>query len=267
VLGFTAEEFSWHSPSASAGHTEAEGKQEPDRMTVAQFKISTHTIRPGESESSGNGMSYEGKAVSSRGFTPDGRWLLLVQHDGRLQLAENQFHPDWFHTEHRTLPFKNPGGKIRPLALLPDGKKALMMGESGAIGVWDLESGQEARRLEGLQEPLSSFALSRDGRKLLTSQDDSAVLLWDLEEGKRVRRFERHKDGVGGLAFSVDGTRFVSYGGDRTLRLWDVEGGQQLWQAASLKRLPTAVTFSPDGRRIAVALGHEIQIWDLPNES
>lgn len=263
VIGLTAAEFSWDK-KYEEDSIEKEDKQDQGRVTVSRLAVTAHTVKRGETESSFMTWTHEGKAATARGFSPDGRWLLLVGRDGQLYLVENQLHAGGVQPQLRSLSFKNPGGQFNPLSLLPDGKRALVVGEAGALGVWDLETGQESRRLEGLQSTVNCFALSRDGRKLVTGDASNVVILWDVEAGKQIRRFEGHQGKVRGLAFSHDGARFLSDGEDKSLRIWDVEQGRLLWQLVYPEQAPKAMAFAPEGRKIAVACGKEIQVWELP---
>ena len=49
------------------------------------------------------------------------------------------------------------------------------------VSVWDLETGQDVARVEGLPGQVHQLAFSPDGKRLATSQNNTAVLVWDLD--------------------------------------------------------------------------------------
>jgi WD40 repeat protein len=137
------------------------------------------------------------------------------------------------------------------------------------VGVYDLETGQELRRFQGLRAWPEGFVLSKDGLKLATSDPSaSPIVLWDVASGRKVRELTGHRDGdvphlrgVHVLAISPDGKQLLSAGADKTIRLWDVERGREIRQLAYPENDVTALALSPDGK-IAVASGNIVQLWD-----
>jgi WD40 repeat protein len=52
------------------------------------------------------------------------------------------------------------------------------------VRVWDLETGECLRTLEGHTRSIEAVALHADGRRALTGSMDKTVRVWDLETGK-----------------------------------------------------------------------------------
>ena len=74
-------------------------------------------------------------------------------------------------------------------------------GKDSAIRVWDVETGQEVRKLEGHKGIVWSVAVSPDGRRVLSGGHDLAPILWDAKTGAEIRRFRGHTDLFGCVAF------------------------------------------------------------------
>jgi WD40 repeat protein len=55
--------------------------------------------------------------------------------------------------------------------------------------LWDLESGQTIRTLEGHRGPVNAVAVTPDGRRAVSGSDDQSLRLWDLESGEEVATF------------------------------------------------------------------------------
>ena len=94
-------------------------------------------------------------------------------------------------------------------------------GRDAAIRLWDVESGDLLRTLEGQTGSISSLAFSPDGLRWLQGVilDDLNV---DVASGELIRTLEGHSDWVFSVTFSPDGRRLISGGRDGTIRLWDV---------------------------------------------
>ena len=78
-------------------------------------------------------------------------------------------------------------------------------GMDQTVRLWDVETGQELKRLEGHTDWVDAVAFLPDGRRALSGSLDRSLRLWDLETGKEIRRFEKHAAGVFALAVSPDG--------------------------------------------------------------
>ena len=78
------------------------------------------------------------------------------------------------------------GHEVEVLGLVysQDGRTLVSSGESGAIRVWDAESGDLVRLLPGHPERVRGLTMSRDGRLIASSSTDGLVKLWDYREGR-----------------------------------------------------------------------------------
>jgi serine/threonine-protein kinase len=163
---------------------------------------------------------------------PDGKRLLTADGGGLLQI--------WDIVSGQELKRFQRDGFIDSVAVLADGKQALVTGNGGA-GLYDLESRElRARELRAFQEDgeeVHQAAVSPDGRLLLTASFDGKARLWSFQSGKLIRDLGTH-DGVAfAAAFSPDGRWAASAGDarkedgklvpatDHDIRLWDLSGG------------------------------------------
>lgn len=181
----------------------------------------------------------------------------------------------------RRPPLLTPARSLRPLkdietvAFAPEGATLAAAGEGGAIRLWEMASGRQARVFGGDELPVIALAFA-PGADLLATASGNAARLWEPGTGRAVRTLA-HETPVTAVGFLPDGKTvftlswgFVFYSldqiGERNYRvnLWDVEGGdldaaikvsgESLWSLA----------LSPDGRTLAGASGSRmVKVWDL----
>ena len=85
--------------------------------------------------------------------------------------------------------------------------------------IWNVETGQCLRRLEGHSEPVSAVALSADRRRALSGSSDKTLKLWDLETGQCLRNLSTESPVVS-LALTPDAMCALSGHQDGTITRW-----------------------------------------------
>ena len=156
------------------------------------------------------------------------------------------------------------GGQILGAAVTADGRRAVSASSDQTLKVWDLESGQALRTLEGHSSSVWAVALTGDGRRAVSASSDQTLKVWDLESGEALRTLEGHRSRVVGVAVTGDGRRAVSASLDQTLKVWDLESGEALRTLEGHSGGVYAVALTGDGRRAVSASEDEtLKVWDL----
>lgn len=187
-------------------------------------------------------------SATALAFTPDGRMILSGSNDTTLRL--------WYvNSAAETLRIQNNEG-IESAVYSPDETTALA-GLRGLDAVlWDLESGEEIRRLVGHEDYPRSVAFTPDGTRAVTGSLDGTLIVWDVASGEEIRRFEGHTGWVTTFALTPDGERVLSGALnavdtmlDAEVILWELETGEEIY------RFPgtiMSVAISPDGERALI---------------
>ena len=90
------------------------------------------------------------------------------------------------------------------------------------IRIWDANTGEHQRTMEGHTGGVSSIAFSPDGLTLASGSWDDTVSLWHSYTGEHLRTLEGHSESVNSIAFSPDGLTLASGSYDGTVLLWEL---------------------------------------------
>jgi WD40 repeat protein len=193
------------------------------------------------------------------------------------------------------------GSNVTFLAYVNGGKEILTSSGDGVARVWNVETGQEVRRIGStpkndpneLVNPgiafnayqgglMNQLAVSQDGKMLATAGADGKVHVWDIASAKELSSFAHgHPQMAGGLVFTPDGKSLITRGAqDAKIKVWDPiagklgrEFGEQNRQGRNIYYggMPYPITVSPDGKYLAGAAmdfdnrawANVMHVWDL----
>lgn len=170
--------------------------------------------------------------------------------------------------------FEGQRDVIYSVAFSPDGREILSgSGPSGPFSahsgdndvmLWDLQSGEILRRLQGHKDAVFRVAFRPDGRSAVSSSADSTLILWNLDDGKILSTMRGHTTFAYTFAISPRGDRVFSASFDLSVILWDVERAQELRRFHGHSGPVTAAQFLSDGRRVLTgAVDKTMRLWDI----
>ncbi len=158
-----------------------------------------------------------GGEVWMASFTPDGHHVLTIGgNDAELWNLQSRL---------RVVRF-SAHGAVASADVSPDGRLVATGSWDHSAKIWDADTGQAVRKLEGGHTAhVNTVEFSPDGAQLLTASDDGTAQLWDVESGKPTGvKLTGHSGRVIAATFSPDGTRILTVSGDATARIWDRTG-------------------------------------------
>lgn len=186
--------------------------------------------------------------VFSTVISPDGKWLITGQMDGKVAI------------------FELPGGRpyrqwqadaqVTNLAITPDGEYLAARSSSSTVNIWSLRDARKTVRLPhgGI---VQSIAFTPDGRQLCAGTRNNLVYVWNWSSGKLLRQMKAEGP-VYGIACGASG-EVVACAGNREVQVW----GRTPVQTGILQHQFSVrmVAFSPDGQYLATAGGNRAEVW------
>jgi WD40 repeat protein len=169
---------------------------------------------------------------------------------------------------------------VMSVTFSPDGQTALIGSgyrfaqkvEPGHIILWDVNTGEEIRRLEGQPYVVFDVEFTTDGKRAVSSGNGPVAILWDVESGQEIRRFEDLFVDVnsGGesfwdVAISPDGHTILAPYSKGPIIKWDADTGEVIKQFEGHNGIGSpGITFNKDGTK-AVTGSFDTQaiLWDV----
>jgi WD40 repeat protein/tRNA A-37 threonylcarbamoyl transferase component Bud32 len=149
----------------------------------------------------------------------------------------------------------------RKIAISPDGRLLVSVGEDGKVIVWDFARRERLATFTDHTAWVISVAFSADGKWFATASDDQTVIVWDAVKMEKAATLTEHESPVRAVVFSPD-SRWLASGSkapDYRTIIWEVGRWKKVreWQrGAHWENL----MFSPDGRYVVYPQGDK---WEV----
>jgi WD40 repeat protein len=168
--------------------------------------------------------------------------------------------------------YTGAGVPLLDVAVSPDGKYLAAVGEKGTAVLFEMETGEIVRRLEGHRvcgDPqecsVTGLAFHPDDKWLATAALDGRILLWSTADGKVLRVIDVSQK-IDAISVNSDGTIIAAGSRDSNITLWNTDTGEKVRTLKGHKKMVYGVAFSPDGTRLASASYDDTaMIWDVEN--
>jgi RNA polymerase sigma factor (sigma-70 family) len=190
--------------------------------------------------------------VSVVRYTPDGHIVVTAGDDGTVRI--------WDAADARQLRVIPHGGRVRCLAVSPDGRKIATATESpgNRVFIWDLATGRPRQKWSGAgaSTTVEGLDFSADGTLLLTYDREHVLKVRELATGRErpavQPRFSLPRDNVfdsviAHCSFGA-GNKLLALGTMLTAHVTELATGEERFAAPS-----QALAFAPNGRTLAVA--------------
>ena len=157
---------------------------------------------------------------------------------------------------------------VESLAISPDGKN-LASGSFQELRIWNTDTGEEVRKIEGFSDRIVALAFSPDGKLLATAggppTEEGEVKLIEVASGKVVQDLKgAHSDTAFGVSFSADGKMLATCGADKFVKIFNVADGKFIKSFEGHTHHVLDVGWKSDGKFLASAgADNAIKVWDF----
>jgi WD40 repeat protein len=140
-------------------------------------------------------------------------------------------------------------------------------GGDGTVRIWRVPDAEELAVLGGRGDGyLNDVVFDPDGAHVATAGDDGVIRMQSVYPGSEPKLLRGHDDAVLSVVFSPDGAWLASAGDDDTVRLWETASGEGR-VLGRVKETVEDLSFSPDNRRVALADGGMVRVFDVERRS
>jgi WD40 repeat protein/serine/threonine protein kinase len=188
-------------------------------------------------------------------FSPDGRYFAASAPEGALRLFDAATH-----ALIRDLDITRFGG-IAAFRFTADSRRIVAAGD-GAVGAWDVATGDRIFTLTGKPEGVSDLAISPDGSRAAVSFWNKTGNLYDTVAGKDLGLIPGFNHWTTGMAFTPDSSELVADLRTGRLSRWNARDGTQLPDSPINAARLNSLAFAPDGRALASLEDGSAMLWD-----
>jgi WD40 repeat protein len=110
---------------------------------------------------------------------------------------------------------------VYAIVFSPDGRWLASGSRDQTVRIWESETGEPVKTLEGHGQFITGLVFSPSGDRLAGVSWFRTLMLWHGETLEPLVQLRGHEDAIRAVAFSPDGTRLVTGSADRSIRLWD----------------------------------------------
>lgn len=152
---------------------------------------------------------------------------------------------------------------VTTIATSPDGKLIFSASEDRSIKVWEIESEQIVRALEGASsQSKPTIHPDPEGRQMVQGVEETS-LTKGIDNKQLIRSIEGHSRGVSTVAITPDNCWVISAAGDRLLQ-WDILNGNLERNLTRYADRVVSLVLTPDGREIiSGGWDRTARRWDL----
>ncbi|OTA98684.1 hypothetical protein M426DRAFT_325794 [Hypoxylon sp. CI-4A] len=155
-------------------------------------------------------------------LSEDGQYLASTTYDGRINVWDVSGGGFEKIREYET---GNVGSGSFALCvdLSPDGKYTASGHQSGAVYVFNNDTGRLQYSLPGLVKPVRTLAFSPAGTRLAAAGDAATIAIYDTKHGEHVGNLTGHAAWITSIDWSETGEYLLSGAFDGKVKVWSIE--------------------------------------------
>lgn len=120
--------------------------------------------------------------------------------------------------------FALPKEALQEIGFSDDGKN-IVASSGNVIYVWNINSREIAKTIEGHTDKVTCVKYSKDNKYIVSGSNDKNIKIWESGSGKEILNIDDHGYKVGSVAISGDSKWVASSDMNESIKLWDLETG------------------------------------------
>ena len=132
------------------------------------------------------------------------------------------------------------------------------------IGLWNAQTGQIKRVLNGHTDTVTSVVMDGDGKTVVSGSLDGTVRIWSVTKYGEPHILTGHRRGVTCIALSTDGETIASGSLDGTVKLWNARTGELRSTLAASSNGVQSISLSADGKTLVSSDRDSVKVWQVP---
>ncbi len=149
---------------------------------------------------------------------------------------------------------------VLSLKFSPDGRTLASGGADKLCRLWNVETGELQRTLEGHTHHVLGIAWQDNGQQLATAGADNTVKLWKVDVGEQRLTISDFKKEVAAVRFVGQTSQLFTVSADSSVKLSNTDNGKTIRSYSGASDALYAATVTADGKRIIVG-GQAGKLW------
>ncbi len=209
---------------------------------------------------------HDTKSAAAIPVSVDGRFAVIPKEKENLRFVDLQTQTvlDLFKGIGGLSNFRKHRNWMTAVAVTHDERLLVSNWFDASLRVWDAQSAQEVRALEGHQEIVTAVAVTPTGTHIVSGSADKTVRLWDMRTGECLRVLTGHEGQITAVAITPDARYILSGSVDKTLRIWEGATGTCLRALSGHAESITAAAITNDGHfAFSASKDKTFRVWAI----
>lgn len=160
--------------------------------------------------------------------------------------------------------YRGHRGKLRGLAVLPDGRSFATSGADHVVNIWSVDAEKPRFRLTDSSVGINTLVGSHDGKWVVAASTDGHVWLYEVATGKLAHAWALDDGNIFTAHFTPDDRQVVAYTENQEVGVWDVASGAVVRRWKAEGETGGFGDLSADGRYLAItSYDRQTRIWDI----
>jgi NACHT domain- and WD repeat-containing protein len=187
--------------------------------------------------------------------------ILVNKYNKPLILRDQNFLPNY--NPHISLlrQLEDNDSLIFSFAITPDGNKAITGNYNGNLCIWNLNSGENIKKINKHSSIVSSLDITPDGKIAASVSDKGQLFVLDLESGNTIQKLVDYQELIKKAHISPDGANVIFIDEKDTIYIWDLKTKEN--GIITLFTNQSVFAVSQDFKHFVTFNKENLELWDM----